>query len=131
MHVGFRVVGRCRLDLHAVFVKTDRERACAAPDDGDLHDAMIAALVFDAIGALIFHIAVAQLVKGFFKGDRFARARAAANILVHAVIAFGALVPRKILLHAAHAQTVKHLFVAEIQLDGFGNGQIQVLGLII
>ena len=79
MHVGFRVVGRCRLDLHAVFVKTDRERACAAPDDGDLHDAMIAALVFDAIGALIFHIAVAQLVKGFFKGDRFARARAAAK----------------------------------------------------
>ena len=131
MHIGFRVARGGRLDLHAVFIEADGERARAAPDDGDLHHALIAARVPDAVGALVFHVAVAKLVKGLLKGNRLARARAAADILIHAVIALGALVPREILLHAAHAQAVKHRLVAEIELDGLRNGQIQILRLII
>ena len=87
--------------------------------------------MLDAVGALVFHVAVAELVKSFFEGNRFARARAAADIFIHAVVALGALIPREILLHAAYAQAVEHLLVAEIELDGFRNRQIQILRLII
>ena len=131
MDVCFRVLGRGRQNLHAAVREADLECSRTAPDDCDLHHAVVSTVVTAAVPALVLHVTVAELVKRILKGNRRARACAAADIFIHAVILLCALVPRKILLHAARTQLVKHRLVAEIQLDRFRNRQIQILRLII
>lgn len=95
MDVCFRVIGRGRQDLHAAVREADLECSRTAPDDCDLHHAVVSTVVTAAVYAFVFHVTVAELVKCILKGNRRARACAAADIFIHAVILLCALVPRK------------------------------------
>ena len=92
------------------------------------HDAGVLPAVLDVDAV----VRVAQLRVSFLERDlSLLGVLKIRDLRIHALILHRALLPGQILLHAASAHGVEHLAVAEVNLDGIHDDQVQCLGRVI
>ena len=95
-----------------------------APDDCDLHHAVVSTVVTAAVYAFVFHVTVAELVKRILKRQSAPEPAPPQDIFIMRLYCCALLSHENPSSCSAHAP-IKHRLVAEIQLDCFRNRQIQ------